>query len=101
MDGKIMLMRRTSLRALGCVLTDQSIPVEQAMGEDWSEEEILRFIFDDLHQVIRHEQDHQEERAKEVVEMAWEEGRKFGFLDGMRAGARVALSLTGAGQELF
>ena len=38
MDKKMMLMRRTSLRTLGCVLMDISLPVEEALGEERSEE---------------------------------------------------------------
>lgn len=46
MDKKIMLMRRTELRTLGFMLTNASLPVEEALGEERSEEETLRLIRD-------------------------------------------------------
>lgn len=34
-------------------------------------------------------------RLERVVESAWKEGKQAGFLEGMRAGAKIVLSLTG------
>lgn len=53
MEKKTMLMRRTSLRTLGCVLMDISLPVEEALGEERSEEETLGMIRDDLGLALR------------------------------------------------
>ena len=36
MDKKMMLMRRTSFRTLGCVLIAISLPVEVALAEERS-----------------------------------------------------------------
>lgn len=94
MDKKMMLMRRTSLRTLGCVLTDISLPVEETLGEENSEEETLGIIRDDLGLALRNGGDNLKVRLERVVEEAW---KQAGFLDGMQAGARVVLSLTWEG----
>lgn len=97
MDKKMMLMRRTSLRTLGCVLTDISLPVEETLGEENSEEETLGIIRDDLGLALRNGGDNLKLRLERVVEEAWKQGIQAGFLDGMQAGARVVLSLTWEG----
>lgn len=95
MDERTMLMRRTGLRTLGRMLTDASLPVEEALGEERSEEEMLRLIRDELGLALRNGGDNLKVRLERVVESAWQEGRQAGFLEGMQAGARVLLSLTG------
>ena len=97
MDKKMMLMRRTSLRTLGCVLMDISLPVEEALGEERSEEETLGMIRDDLGLALRNGGDNLKVRLERVVEEAWKQGKQAGFLAGMQAGARVVLSLTWEG----
>lgn len=99
MEKKTMLMRRTSLRTLGCVLMDISLPVEEAMGEERSEEETLGMIRDDLGLALRNGGDHLKVRLERVVEEAWKQGKQAGFLAGMQAGARIILSLTGEGAD--
>lgn len=95
MDKKIMLMRRTELRTLGVMLTDDTLPVEEALGEEHTEEETLGLIRDDLGLALRNGGDNLKVRLERVVELAWKEGKQAGFLEGMQAGARVMLSLTG------
>lgn len=95
MDKKVMLMRRTALRTLGRMLTDESLPVEEALGEERSEEETLGLIRDELGLALRNGGDNLKVRLERVVESAWNEGKQAGFLEGMQAGARVLLSLTG------
>ena len=95
MDKKIMLMRRTELRTLGVMLTDDTLPVEEALGEEHTEEETLGLIRDDLGLALRNGGDNLKVRLEHVVELAWKEGKQTGFLEGMQAGARVVLSLTG------
>ena len=99
MDKKTMLMRRTSLRTLGCVLMDISLPVEEALGEERSEEETLGMIRDDLGLALRNGGDNLKVRLERVVEEAWKQGKQAGFLAGMQAGARIILSLTGEGAD--
>ncbi len=99
MDKKMMLMRRTSLRTLGCVLMDISLPVEEALGEERSEEETLGMIRDDLGLALRNGGDNLKVRLERVVEEAWKQGKQAGFLAGMQAGARIILSLTGEGVD--
>ncbi len=99
MDKKMMLMRRTSLRTLGCVLMDISLPVEEALGEERSEEETLGMIQDDLGLALRNGGDNLKVRLERVVEEAWKQGKQAGFLAGMQAGARIILSLTGEGAD--
>jgi hypothetical protein len=99
MDKKMMLMRRTSLRTLGCVLMDISLPVEEALGEERSEEETLGMIRDDLGLALRNGGDNLKVRLERVVEEAWKQGKQAGFLAGMQAGARIILSLTGEGAD--
>ena len=95
MDNKTMLLRRTGLRTLGCMLTDDTLPVEEALGEEHTEEETLGLIRDDLGLALRNGGDNLKVRLERVVESAWKEGKQAGFLEGMQAGARVVLSLTG------
>lgn len=95
MDSKTMLMRRTGLRTLGCMLSDDKLPVEEALGEERTEEEALRLIRDELGLALRNGGDNLKVRLERVVELAWKEGKQAGFLEGMQAGARVVLSLTG------
>ncbi len=99
MEKKTMLMRRTSLRTLGCVLMDISLPVEEALGEERSEEETLGIIRDDLGLALRNGGDNLKVRLERVVEEAWKQGKQAGFLAGMQAGARIILSLTGEGAD--
>ena len=99
MDKKMMLMLRTSLRTLGCVLMDISLPVEEALGEERSEEETLGMIQDDLGLALRNGGDNLKVRLERVVEEAWKQGKQAGFLAGMQAGARIILSLTGEGAD--
>ena len=99
MDKKMMLMRRTSLRTLGCVLMDISLPVEEALGEERSEEETLGMIRDDLGLALRNGGDNLKVRLERVVEEAWKQGKQAGFLAGMQAGARIILSLAGEGAD--
>jgi hypothetical protein len=99
MEKKTMLMRRTSLRTLGCVLMDISLPVEEALGEERSEEETLGMIRDDLGLALRNGGDNLKVRLERVVEEAWKQGKQAGFLAGMQAGARIILSLTGEGAD--
>ena len=99
MDKKMMLMRRTSLRTLGCVLMDISLPVEEALGEERSEEETLGMIRDELGLALRNGGDNLKVRLERVVEEAWKHGKQAGFLAGMQAGARIILSLTGEGAD--
>ena len=99
MDKKMMLMRRTSLRTLGCVLMDISLPVEEALGEERSAEETLGMIQDDLGLALRNGGDNLKVRLERVVEEAWKQGKQAGFLAGMQAGARIILSLTGEGAD--
>lgn len=99
MEKKTMLMRRTSLRTLGCVLMDISLPVEEALGEERSEQETLGMIRDDLGLALRNGGDNLKVRLERVVEEAWKQGKQAGFLAGMQAGARIILSLTGEGAD--
>ncbi len=99
MEKKTMHMRRTSLRTLGCVLMDISLPVEEALGEERSEEETLGMIRDDLGLALRNGGDNLKVRLERVVEEAWKQGKQAGFLAGMQAGARIILSLTGEGAD--
>lgn len=87
------------MRTLGCVLMDISLPVEEALGEERSEEETLGMIRDDLGLALRNGGDNLKVRLERVVEEAWKQGKQAGFLAGMQAGARIILSLTGEGAD--
>ena len=87
------------MRTLGRVLTDISLPVEETLGEENSEEETLGMIWDDLGLALRNGGDNLKVRLERVVEEAWKQGKQAGFLAGMQAGARIILSLTGEGAD--
>ena len=87
------------MRTLGCVLMDISLPVEEALGEERSEEETLGMIRDDLGLALRNGGDNLKVRLERVVEEAWKQGKQAGFLAGMQAVARIILSLTGEGAD--
>ena len=75
------------------------LPVEEALGEERSEEETLGMIQDDLGLALRNGGDNLKVRLERVVEEAWKQGKQAGFLAGMQAGARIILSLTGEGAD--
>ena len=56
------------MRTLGCVLTDISLPVEETLGEENSEEETLGIIRDDLGLALRNGGDNLKVRLERVVE---------------------------------
>ena len=74
---------------------DELRAVEEALGEERSEEETLRLIRDELGLALRNGGDNLKVRLERVVESAWKEGKQAGFLEGMQAGAKIVLSLTG------
>ena len=98
MDKKMMLMRRTSLRTLGRVLTDISLPVEETLGEENSEEETLGMIRDDLGLALRNGGDNLKVRLERVVEEAWKQGKQAGFLAGDAGGGQNHIIADGRGR---
>lgn len=88
------ILERTSLRALGTFVTDASIPLEELLGEETTQEEQARRFTDDLHLAIRNGGAQAEERAQRVLMAGRDAAWQAGFCAGMKAGARIVLSLT-------
>ena len=88
------ILERTSLRALGTFVTNDNIPLEELLGEEATQEEQARRFTDDLHLAIRNGGAQAEERAQRVLEAGRDAAWQAGFCAGMKAGARIVLSLT-------
>lgn len=98
MDDMTRLLRRTSLKSLGGYFTDLSLPLEEQLPEDRTAEELLSDVYAHLDTAL-HSGDQREIRA--VVEEMSDAARWVGLLDGLRAGARLVLTLTGDGPALY
>lgn len=96
MDDMSQMLRRANLRTLGRFLVDPDIPawIEE---EEFSEESIKLTLEDELRLALRNGGENLEARIRAVTTANWEKGELVGFMEGMRAGARVALALLGDG----
>ena len=95
------LLEKTSLKVLGQFLLSTEFTCECASESSLTEEARLVKLRDDLEIALRHEGEALRREVRAVVEEAWERGEMVGFLSGMRAGARMILSLTGEGEILI
>ena len=96
MDDMAQTLQRTSLRRLGRYLISGDDVVMGRIEDPLTERAARLSVEDRLNLALRHGGDGLEDRVRAVVEEAWEYGETFGFLAGMRAGARTALALVGA-----
>ena len=101
MDNTLDILQRTNLRTLGRFIMEDRTIFEQEAGEAFTEAQIRQFLEDDLRLALRHGGENLDARVRAVLEETWEEGKMAGFLSGMRAGARMILSLTGEGEILI
>ena len=95
------LLEKTSLKVLGQFLLSTEFTCECASESNLTEEALFVKLKDDLEIALRHEDEVLRREVRAVVEEAWERGEMAGFLSGMRAGARLILSLTGEGDILI
>ncbi|MBD5149538.1 MAG: hypothetical protein HDT18_04035 [Oscillibacter sp.] len=95
------LLEKTSLKVLGQFLLSTEFTCDCTSESSLTEEGQLAKLKDDLEITLRHGDDALRREARAVVEEAWERGEMAGFLSGMRAGARLILSLTGEGEILI
>lgn len=95
------LLEKTSLKVLGQFFLNTEFTCDCAPESSLTEEAQLARLKDDLEISLRHEDEALRREARAVVEEAWERGEMAGFLSGMRAGARMILSLTGEGEILI
>lgn len=95
------LLEKTSLNALGQFLLNTEFTCDCPSEGALTEEEQLAQLRDDLEVVLQYADEALRREAREVIEEAWERGEMAGFLSGMRAGARMILSLTGEGEILI
>ena len=95
------LLEKTNLKVLGQFLLNTEFTCQCVSEGGLTEEEQLARLRDDLETVLRHSGEAMRREARAVVEEAWERGEMSGFLSGMRAGARMILSLTGEGDILI
>lgn len=92
MDDMTKFLRRANLKELACYFTNLDLPIEEDLPPDSTVEELMEEVYGHLEAaLLRGER--QEIRA--VVEEMSDAARWVGFLDGMRVGARLVLSLTG------
>lgn len=92
------LLEKTSLKVLGQFLLSTEFTCECTSDNSLTEEEQIARLKDNLEIALRHEGETMRREIRAVVEEAWKRGEMAGFLSGMRAGARVILSLTGEGE---
>lgn len=95
------LLEKTSLKVLGQFFLNTEFTCDCAPESNLTEKAQLARLKDDLEISLRHEDETLRREARAVVEEAWERGEMAGFLSGMRAGARMILSLTGEGEILI
>ena len=95
------LLEKTSLKVLGQFLLNPEFTCDCTPESSLTEEAQLAKLKDNLEIALRHEDEALHWEARAVVEEAWERGEMAGFLSGMRAGARMILSLTGEGEILI
>lgn len=101
MTGTPTLLEKTSLKVLGQFLLSTEFTCKCTSDSSLTEEGQIARLKDDLEIALRHEGEAMRREARAVVEDAWQRGEMAGFLSGMRAGARVILSLTGEGEILI
>lgn len=95
------LLEKTNLDILGQFLLNTEFTCDYPSEGSLTEEDQLAQLRDDLEIVLQCADEALRRDAREVIEEAWERGEMAGFLSGMRAGARLILSLTGAGDILI
>ena len=95
MGNTLDILQRTNLRNLGRFLMEDRTTFEREAGEAFTEAQIRQFLEDDLRLALRHGGENPDVRFRAVLEETWEKGKMAGFMTGMRAGARIILSLTG------
>lgn len=98
MDDMTKFLGRTSLKSLGGYLTDLSLPLEEQLPPDRTVEELFDDIYDHL-DIALQSGDQGDIRA--AVEEMRNAARWVGLLDGLQAGARLVLALTGSGPVLY
>lgn len=100
-DGKLLL-QRTSLKELSKFLIDaDGVYVEKADAGGMTAEERQEQLWDDLELAIRDASEETQKRVREAADEIWACGEGFGFMEGMRAGARIVLTLLGDGEILI
>lgn len=70
-------------------------------GEELSAEYVRSDVEDLLRWALHNGREDLDGRMQDVMEEAWEKGEMTGFMKGMRAGARLMLSLLGDGEILI
>lgn len=98
MDDMTKFLGRTSLKSLGGYLTDLSLPLEEQLPKDRTVEELLDDIYDHLDTAL---QGGNQGDVRAAVEEMRNAARWVGLLDGLQAGARLVLALTGGGPALY
>lgn len=102
MDDRNLLLQRTNLRELGRFLMDaDGVYVEKADAGGMTAEERQEQLRDDLELAIRDTSEETQKRVREAADETWACGEGFGFMEGMRAGARIVLTLLGDGEILI
>lgn len=94
------ILKRTNLKTLGAYLLDTSYVVENVPQEEFSEELLLDRARSDLEIVLDRAGVSDRKEILETVEAMADLEKKAGFYKGMRAGARLLLSLIGEEEEL-
>lgn len=98
MGDRSEILRRTSLEVLSRLLTDTSIFYEDTHSSGLTDGERLAQMRDDLEMAFQTEGEGMRRQVRKTAETAWEYGERFGFMKGMRAGARIVLALVGEGE---
>ena len=101
MNDTPTLLEKTSLKVLGQFLLSTEFTCDCMSESNLTEDGQLARLIDDLEIALRQEDEGLRREARAVIEETWEKGEMAGFLSGMRAGARMILSLTGEGEILI
>lgn len=93
------ILRRTNLKSLGAYLLDTVHAVENVTPEEFSEELLLDRARSDLEIVLDRAGVSDQRAVLEAAEAMADVEKRAGFYKGMRAGARLLLSLIGEEEE--
>ena len=98
MNDRANRLQRTSVESLGRFLMDAGIFCTDTHNVGLTEKERLERLRDDLAIALLADGEKMRKQVQETAEKAWEDGETFGFMEGMRAGARIVLALMEDGE---
>ncbi|MBD5162964.1 MAG: hypothetical protein HDT14_13335 [Oscillibacter sp.] len=102
MEDRELLLQRTGLRELSKFLMDtDGVYVERTDAGGMTAAGRQAQLRDNLELAMRDINEETRMRVRETAGEIWARGEDLGFMEGMRAGARIVLALLGDGEILI